>query len=115
LSGSTQLASGSACRYSHSQPYGQHPRAKNRQKYFIPVVFARVRPASRRILQRVWDLVLLERSQRMLFHHKAISTDFEYESSRSPPAHLLYQMSVKSMSMPASIPKLNHALYSLPV
>lgn len=47
-------------RYSHSQPYGQHPREKKRQMYLFPVVLARVRPESSLIWQRVCDFVLLQ-------------------------------------------------------
>lgn len=51
--------SGSMCRYSHSQSYGQQPRAKKRQQYLIPVVLARVSPWPFLRLQRVWDSVVL--------------------------------------------------------
>jgi hypothetical protein len=37
-----------SCNY----PRGQHPRAKNRQQYFVPLASARVYPASRRITHR---------------------------------------------------------------
>ena len=41
-------------------PYGQHPRAKNKQQYLFAVASARVYPASRMMTQRDWDRVLLD-------------------------------------------------------
>ena len=97
-SGNVQEASGSMCRYSHSHPYGQHPRAKKRQQQRIPVLLPRVNPESRLILHRVCDFTLLYVYQHLQLNFAVYTTYLEQLSSLSPPAHLLYHISIPSVS-----------------
>jgi hypothetical protein len=63
-----------------THPYGQHPRAKNKQQYFTAVASALVYPASRMMIHRDCDSVLLQ-----LISHHSPYTGYQLTWHTHPP------------------------------
>lgn len=92
-------------------PYGQHPRAKNRQQNLLFVASALVYPASLAMTQRDCDNVLLQISSGPC--RPDTQAYLARASSLSPPAHLLYQKS-KRQYMQIKGMRMGDILYSFP-
>ncbi len=106
-----------------AHPYGQHPLAKNRQQNLFPVASALVYPASLEMMHRDCDNVLLRAvyQEEPFWNGRKNGTYLASASSLSPPAHLLYQMSMlpladldtEAMAHNAKPLKIHHELNSL--